>query len=211
MSKIIASKLEIMVKNEVFLIPRSMSQPLGGGILGGFGGCEMGVFTLIALLTLPTWRMLHAGGQTMTFCTDHIRHYYHHCFSSNRAEHPIPKRHKHTKWGNRRQCGCTYTKVMGAGVREKGRLDKMTSLQSKKKKIEERSCPNQDDAKLHKKVQCAGLRSQLPVKLKSLKMVKGNLRLSPGVFLETLGPQAACPLNPPTSILFQKLKMPSTN
>lgn len=68
----------------------------------------------------------------MTFCTDHIRHYYHHCFSSNRAEHPIPKRHKHTKWENGRQSGCTSAKVMVAGMGEKRRLDKTTSLQLKK-------------------------------------------------------------------------------
>ena len=36
--------------------------------------------------------MLHARGQRLTFCTDHIHHYYHHCFSSNRAEHRIPMR-----------------------------------------------------------------------------------------------------------------------
>lgn len=60
----------------------------------------MGVFALYAL---PTWRMLRARGHRMTFCTDHIHHYYHHCFSSNRTEHHIPMRPEPTKWENGQQ------------------------------------------------------------------------------------------------------------
>lgn len=85
-----------MAKERVFhlLAPASVSLPLGGGGLGLFGLIEMGVLTLF---TLPAWRMLPAGGQRVTFCTDHIHHYYHHCFSSNRAERHIPVRHKPAK------------------------------------------------------------------------------------------------------------------
>jgi len=69
-----------------------------GGSLGVFGGCEKGIFTLCAL---PTWRMLRARGQMLTFCTDHIRHYYHHCFSCNRAQHQTPMRPEPEKMGER--------------------------------------------------------------------------------------------------------------
>lgn len=110
-----------------------VSPPLGGGRLGAFGGCEMGVFTLFALFTLPTRRMLHAGGQRLTFCTDHIHHYYHHCFSSNSAEHHIPMRHKPTKWENGRQFRRTCGKVRRAGRRESGR-QQMASHQSRQRK-----------------------------------------------------------------------------
>lgn len=98
-----------------------VSVPLGGGRLGVCGGCEMGVFTLCAL---PTWRMLYARGQRLTFCTDHIHHYYHHCFSSNRAEHHIPIRLEPTKWENGQQFSCTGGKVRKASKRESGRQGK---------------------------------------------------------------------------------------
>lgn len=59
----------------------------------------------------PTWRMLHARGQTLTFCTDHIHHYYHHCFSSNRAGHHIPVRPGHRKkWENGQQFSLHWLK-----------------------------------------------------------------------------------------------------
>lgn len=89
-----------MAKERVFCLV-SVSLPLGGGGLEVFGGIEMGVLTLF---TLPASGMLHARGQRMTFCTDHIHNYYHHCFSSNRAEHHIPVRHKPAKNGQRFQC-----------------------------------------------------------------------------------------------------------
>lgn len=77
-----------MAKESVFclLVPASVSLPLGGGGLGLIGLIEVCVLTLF---TLPAWRMLPARGQRVTFCTDHIHNYYHHCFSSNRAEHHV--------------------------------------------------------------------------------------------------------------------------
>lgn len=73
-----------MAKESVFcFLLVSVSLPLGGGVLGVFGVIQMGVLTLF---TLPAWRMLHARGQWMTFCSDHIHNYYHHCLASNRAE-----------------------------------------------------------------------------------------------------------------------------
>lgn len=82
-----------MAKERVLCLV-SVSLPLGGGGLKVFGGIEMGVLTLF---TLPACGMLHARGQRMTFCTDHIHNYYHHCFSSNRAEHHFPVRLKPAK------------------------------------------------------------------------------------------------------------------
>lgn len=49
---------------------------------------------------LSYWRMLDARGQRLTFFTDHIHYYYHHCFSSNRAERHIPARPQPAKWEN---------------------------------------------------------------------------------------------------------------
>lgn len=57
----------------------------------------------------------------MTFCTDHIHHYYHHCFSSNRAEHHIPMTLETAKWENGGQFHCTGGKVRRVRRRRRGR------------------------------------------------------------------------------------------
>lgn len=90
-----------MAKESVFCLLVSVSLPLGGGGLGVFGVIEMGVLTFF---TLPAWRMLHARGQWMTFCSDHIHNYYHHYLSSNRAENYIHVRHQPAKNGWQFQC-----------------------------------------------------------------------------------------------------------
>lgn len=104
----------------------------------------MGVFTLFALFTLPTWRMLHAGGQRLTFCTDHIHHYYHHCFSSNRAEHHIPMRHKPHKMGEWTAISLQLWEGEEglAGEKVVGRANDITCIKTKKD-----SCLNEAVAK----------------------------------------------------------------